>query len=64
MWRRLRWGGREEEDSRGWEVRWTKEEEKGEARYGEEGGRSWVREVSVLHILSCLLDVKKRQELH
>ena len=28
-----------EEDSRGWEVRWPKEVEEGEARCGEVGGR-------------------------
>ena len=28
----------------------------------EEETRAWVGEVSDLHILSCLLDVKKRQE--
>ena len=48
---------------RGWEVRGTKGEEE-EARYGEEGGRAWVGEVSDLHILSCLLDVERRQELN
>ena len=35
---------------RGWEVRGTKGEEE-EARYGEEGGRAWVGELSDLHIL-------------
>ena len=46
---------------RGWEVRGTKGEE--EARYGEEGGRAWVGEVSDLHILSCLLDVNLRLKM-
>ena len=55
LWSRLRWGaGRGEEDRRGWEVRRTKGEEKGEARCGEEGGRGSVGEVSDLHILCCL----------
>ena len=49
---------------RGWEVRGTKGEEE-EARYGKERGRAWVgEELSDLHILSCLLDVERRQELN
>ena len=55
LWSRLRCGaGKGEEDSKGWEVRRTKGEEKREARSGEEGGRGSVEEVSDLHILCCL----------
>ena len=50
-----RWWGEEEVgyEGRGWEVWGSKgeEEEEEEARYGEEGGRAWVGEVSDLHIL-------------
>ena len=49
------------EESRGWEVRWTKGEEEGEARCGKDGDRGCVEEED-LHIPWCL--VIKRLELN